>query len=98
MLDEQFSYKHMNSQHPDDAPPGAMKSKFFYGEADAQRYVTDYIIKSRYASRTSHMALHDYCMCAEATRVGQMIYVLRKQRSTLFEIKTDGLLYRPTRK
>ena len=98
MLDEQFAYKHLSSEHLDDAPPGALKHTFFYEGGGGQKHVTDYITKTRYASRLSHRALHDLCMCAEATRVGQMIFALRKARATIFEIKTDSCLYRPTRR
>ena len=42
-------------------------------------------------------------MSTEATRVGQMLYVLRQQRATIYELKTDSLktdsvLYRPLKR
>ena len=33
MLDDQFAFKHISSEHPDDAPPGALKHTFFFGGA-----------------------------------------------------------------
>jgi hypothetical protein len=58
----------------------------------------DYITKTRLASPKSHRPLHDLAMCSEAVRVGQMIYVLQKQRATIHEIKTDSCLYRPLKR
>ena len=37
-------------------------------------------------------------MCTEATRVGQMIYVLRQLRQPVYEIKTDSVLYKPLKR
>lgn len=75
-----------------------MKHTFFYEGGGGQKHGIDYITKTWYASRLSHRVLHDLCMCMEATRVGQMIFALRKARATIYEIKTDSCLYRPTRR
>jgi hypothetical protein len=37
-------------------------------------------------------------MCTEAVRVGMMIYTLKRQRCTIYEIKTDSVLYRPPKR
>ena len=37
-------------------------------------------------------------MSTEATRVGQMLYVLKQQRATIYELKTDSVLYRPLKR
>jgi hypothetical protein len=37
-------------------------------------------------------------MCTEATRIGTAIYVLKRQRATIYEFKTDGVLYRPLKR
>jgi hypothetical protein len=37
-------------------------------------------------------------MCTEAVRVGQMIYTLKRQRCTIYEFKTDSILYRPPKR
>jgi hypothetical protein len=90
-LDEQFSYRLISSNHPGDAPQNAMKRITHYTGGQT----VDYITKTRLASPKSHRPLHDLAMCSEAVRVGQMIYVLQKQRATIHEIKTDSCLYRP---
>ena len=60
--------------------------------------MTDYITNTRLASPCSHRPLHDLAMCTEAVRVGQMIFCLTKQRATLYEFKTDSVLYRPLKR
>jgi hypothetical protein len=93
-LDESFSYKLFSSDHPDDAPPNALKKiTYFPGGA-----ITDYITKTQLTSTTSLRPLHDLAMCTEAVRVGQMLYILRKQHATIYELKTDSVLYKPTKK
>ena len=98
LLDSQYSWKLETTEHVDDAPPGALRHIFFYQAGDVQKHCTDYITKERLASRTSHRALHDQCMGSEATRVGQMLYALKQQRAQIYEIKTDSVLYRPSRR
>ena len=60
--------------------------------------VTDSIVSTRLSSSTSCRPLHDLCMCTEATRVGQMIYCLKKERATMYEFKMDSVLYRPLKR
>ncbi len=93
-LDEAFSYRLLSSDEPGDVPEGAFKRiTQFEGGA-----VTDNIAKTRLASTTSMRPLHDLCMCTEAVRVGQMIYALKRQRSTSYEFKTDSVLFRPLKR
>ena len=37
-------------------------------------------------------------MCTEAAKVGQMIYCLKRERATIYEFKTDSVLYRPLKR
>ena len=59
---------------------------------------TDLIVKTKLKSTTSLRALHDLCMCTEATRIGTAIYALKRQRATIYEFKTDSVLYRPLKR
>ena len=90
-LDDAYSYRVTSSTHDGDAPTGARKRVFHY-EGGA---INDYVVKSRLANAASHRPLHDLCMGTEAVRVGQMLYALKCQRCTLYELKTDSVLFRP---
>jgi hypothetical protein len=37
-------------------------------------------------------------MCTEAARIGAAIYALKRQRATIYEFKTDSILYRPLKR
>jgi len=93
-LDETFNYKLTSSDHAGDAPPNALKRIVHHPGGT----VTDYITKTKLLSSTSHRPLHDLAMCTEAVRVGQMLYVLRKQRAIIYELKTDSVLYKPAKR
>ena len=96
MLDECFGYKLYSSNHAGDAPHGALKKITYYD--DGKRFITDYVVKTKILSTTTLRPLHDLCMATEAVRVGQMLYCLRRQRATIYEIKTDSCLYRPLKR
>jgi hypothetical protein len=93
-LDETYSYKLTTSEHPGDVPPNALKRLTQVGDT----VVTDLITKTKLVTTTSLRPLHDLCMCTEAVRVGQMIYTLKRQRCTIYEFKTDSVLYRPPKR
>ena len=88
--DEVFNYKLSSSNHPEDAPPNALRRTLHFDGGS----VVDYITKTRVVSTTSLRPLHDLCMGTEAVRVGQMLYCLRKSKAPLYEIKTDSVLYK----
>ena len=90
-IDETFAYKHTSSKDDRDAPPGALKSVFHYEGG----CTNDYVTTTRLSGSTSLHPLHDLCMCTEAARVGQMIYCLKRERATIYEFKTNSVLYRP---
>jgi hypothetical protein len=93
-IDECFSYRLLTSDHPGDTPPNCIKRLMhFPGGA-----CTDLIVKTKLKSTTSLRALHDLCMCTEATRIGTAIYALKRQRATIYEFKTDSILYRPLKR
>jgi hypothetical protein len=91
---ETYSYKLTTSEHPGDVPPSALKRLTQVGDT----VVTDLITKTKLVTTTSLRPLHDLCMCTEAVRVGQMIYTLKRQRCTIYEFKTDSVLYRPPKR
>jgi hypothetical protein len=84
-------FRHYSSNHPGDATNGALKRSFAYPGG----CVEDYVVTTRLASRSSYRPLHDLTMCTEAVRVGQMILVLRRQRASIYECKTDSVLFKP---
>ena len=84
----------ISSNDDRDAPEGSLKSVFRYDGG----YVTHYIVSTRLVSSTSCLPLHDLCICTEAARVGQMIYCLKRERATMYEFKTDSVLYRPLKR
>ena len=93
-LDDAYSYRLLTSAHPGDAPPNALRRTTLY-ESGA---VVDIVTKTRLYSTTSMRPLHDLCMCTEEVRMGQMLYALRRQRATIYELKTDRVLYRPLKR
>ena len=88
--------RHLQAQihHDGDAPKQALKRVTHYDNGQ----ITDYIVKTQLLTSTSFRPLHDLAMSTEATRVGQMLYVLRQQRATIYELKTDSVLYRPLKR
>ena len=68
-IDECFAHRLVSSNDERDAPPGSLKSTFYYEGG----CVTDYIVSTRLITSASCRPLHDLCMCTEAVRVGQMI-------------------------
>ena len=49
-------------------------------------------------SVTTLRPLHDLCMSTEAKMVGVMLFCLQKQKATIYEIKTDSVLYKLKKK
>ena len=92
--DQCVSYKIVTSEHPGDAPANSLKRIFKYDGGS----VTDYIMKAELTTTVSMRPLWDLCMGTEATRVGQMLHVLRKQRAQIYELKTDSVLYKLPKK
>jgi hypothetical protein len=93
-IDEAFNYRLLTSDHPGDIPPNSLKrlTQFPGGVC------TDLVVKTKLKSTTSLRALHDLCMCTEAVRIGTAIYALKRQRATMYEFKTDSILYRPLKR
>jgi hypothetical protein len=89
-LDEAYSYKLMSSESAGDIPEGAFKllTQFPGG------CVTDIILKTHLTSTTSMRPLQDLTLCTEAVRVGQMLHALKRQRSVVYQMKTDSCLFR----
>ena len=94
MLNESFSYKMISSNHDEDAPPDALKRIVYYGT----KSITDYVVKTKLLSTTTLRPIHDICMGTEAVRMGMMLYCLRKQRASIYELKTDSCLYKPQKR
>ena len=94
MLDDSSSYNLMSSQNSGDAPPNALKRVIHYDGG----FVTDYITRTHMRSVTTLRPLHDLCISTEAVRVGTMIFCLAKQKATIYEIKTDSVLYKLKKK
>ena len=88
--DQCYNYKLVTSEHPGDAPVNSLKRIFKFDGGS----VTDYIMRTELTTTTSMRPLWDLCMCTEAVRVGQMLYVLKKQRAQIYELKTDSVLYK----
>ena len=93
-IDESFDYRLSSSTHDNDRPPGATMQTFDYGDGQ----IIDFVQRTPVVSSGSYRALHDLCMCTEATRVGQMLYILKQSRGIPYEIKTDSVLYRPLKR
>ena len=89
-LDQSVSYTLVTSNHPGDQPVNNLKREFRFEGGS----VTDYLVKTKLLCTSSMRPCHDLCMCTEAVRVGQMLYTLKKQRATIFELKTDSVLFR----
>ena len=94
MLDESYSYSLMSSNNSGDAPANALKRVIHYDGGS----VIDYVTRTHMRSVTTLRPLHDLCMSTEAVRVGQMLYCLQKQKATIYEIKTDSVLYKLKKK
>ena len=84
----------MSSNNAGDAPANALKRLVHYEEGS----VTDYITRTHMRSITTLRTLHDLRMSTEALRVGQMLFRLQKQKATIYEIKTDSVLYQLKKK
>ena len=93
-IDDGFAHRLVSSNDERDAPEGSLKSTFYYEGG----FVTDYIVSTRLLTSASCRPLHDLCMCTEAVRVGQMIYALKQERATIYEFKTDSILYSPLKR
>jgi hypothetical protein len=96
-VDEARIFKLRSSRHDSDAPAGAVKQVFRYGPA-GEHMIYDFITADTLASNVSTRPLHDLALCGEATRVGQMLYVLKQSRAVPYEVKTDSCLYRPQKR
>jgi hypothetical protein len=93
-IDECFNYRLLTSDHPGDIPPNCIKRLMHYPGG----VCTDLIVKTRLKTTTSMRPIHDLCMCTEAVRIGTAIYALKRQRATIYEFKTDSILYRPLKR
>ena len=58
----------------------------------------DFVVATKLHTSTSHRPLWDLAMGTEAARVGQMLYALKQTRATIYELKTDAVLYRPLKR
>ena len=93
-LDEPVCYTVITSNHDGDCPQGATKRTVHFEGGVTQ----DFITSTKLLSSTSWRPLHDLALSTEAVRVGQMLYCLRQQRATIYECKTDSVLYKPLKR
>ncbi len=93
-IDDCYSHKMRSSSYESDAPAGALKQTFHYGDG----LVYDFISSTQLLGNASCRPLHDLCMCTEAVRMGQMLYSLRQARAVVYEFKTDSVLYKPLKR
>ena len=68
---------------------------FHYGDGET---LFDFITADTLVSNASTRPLHDLALCSEATRIGQMLYVIRQSKALPYEVKTDSCLYRPQKR
>ena len=94
-IDETRSFKLRSSRHDADAPAGAAKFVFHYGDGDR---LYDFVSSELLVTNTSTRPLHELSLCCEATRVGQMLYCLKQCRALPYELKTDSCMYRPQKR
>ena len=67
------------------------KSTFHYGSSA----IFDFIVKEQISNGgISNRPLHDQAMGQEHVRLGTALYVLKRLRCPVYEIKTDSIMYR----
>ena len=90
-LDENYSYKCHSSTREDDCSPGALKNTFHFGSAT----IYDFIIKEQVSNvGISNRPQHDQAMGQEGVRLGTGMFILKRLRCPVYELKTDSILYR----
>jgi hypothetical protein len=89
-IDETKSFKLRNRRHDSDAPPGCVKQVFHDGDGET---LFDFITADLLVSNVSTRPLHDLALCSEATRIGQMLFVIKQSCAVPYELKTDSCLY-----
>jgi len=97
-LDEAWTHQLRSSTHDGDSPEGALKRTFHWSEEGAPGQIFDYITSTKLVSSSFCRPLHDLCLGVEAARVGQMIYALKHTGCTVYEFKTDSILFQPLKK
>ena len=97
-IDEACTHTLRSSTHDADCPPGALKRTFHWTQKGAGRQIFDFVTTTRLVGSTSCRPLHDLCLGVEAVRVGQMIYALKHTGCTIYEFKTDSILFRPLKR
>ena len=95
-IDDTRSFKCRSSRHDTDAPEGAAKHIFQYGEEGETLF--DFITADQLITNHSCRPLSDLALSTEATRVGQMLYVIKQCRAVPYELKTDSCLFRPQKR
>jgi len=94
-LDEAWTHLLRSSTHDGDCPEGALKRTFHWSEEGTSGQIFVHITSTKLVSSSSCRPLHDLCLGVEAVRVGQMIYALKNTGCTIYEFKTDSILYGP---
>jgi hypothetical protein len=89
-IDESTVLKIRNSVREDDAPASGCLTSIFRYEGGL---VYDFMTRARLIRNASCRPLHDLCMCAEATRVGQMLLAINIAGAIRYELKTDSELF-----
>ena len=86
-----YSYKCLSSTRDDDCPPGALKSVFHYEGGVIHDFVAKELVSN---GGISNRPLHDLAMSQEHVRLGTALYVLKRLRCRVMELKTDSVLFR----
>jgi hypothetical protein len=95
MLDETYAYKLTSSKDPNDAPLGPeVFKRYTHYDGGA---IIDWVTKTLLKSTTSYRPIHDMCMGFEAQKLGEAIWILKKQGATIYQLRTDSILYKPKR-
>jgi hypothetical protein len=92
---ESFVWSTTSSPHPFDAPdlPNVYESQVSYSGG----VMFNFMRRTKLLETSSYRPLHDLVKGYAAVALGRMLFCLRK-KTTICEINTDGILYRPNLK